>query len=358
MRIEWDKSGERFYETGVEHGVMYTQDAKGAYPKGVAWNGITGVTEKPGGAESTDLWADNIKYASLRSAETFSMTLEAYTYPKEFKECDGSVELYPGVYAGQQNRTPFGFSYKTDVGNDTATTADDSYKLHLIYGLTASPSERGYQTRNDSPEAITFSWECESTPVNFPTASKVKAVSSIEISSADVPQYNMELLEDALYGTDVKEAHLPLPEELIEILTAVAPEPEAPVQLNVIAATGKLEDSTVDYKKNADAIQENIVIDSALKKISGNLKNIESPWTEFAGSDNTGHFLALNVTNVGTDTQYPIYVEVKGGTAGKKQMDASGLVICRITSNSSQSIEFTCNDVTETYTLNDLTLGG
>ena len=218
MRVVFDKTGERFYETGNDRCVFYKQDVSGTYPKGVPWNGLISVTEKPGGAESNDLYADNIKYASLRSAETFDATIEAYTYPDEFAACDGSVEAAPGVYVGQQNREPFGLCYRTLIGNDTATSNDDGYKLHLIYNATASPSEKGYQTVNDSPEAITFSWEVETTPVNV-TGRKPTAVLTINSIKADAGK--LKQLEDILYGTDGEgdgggtEPRLPLPDEVI-----------------------------------------------------------------------------------------------------------------------------------------------
>lgn len=219
-KLEWDKVGERFYETGVSHGVLYLQDAQGTYSKGVVWNGLTGITESPDGAEASDLYADDIKYASLRSAEKFGATIEAYTYPDEFMECDGSVEIAKGVTIGQQHRNTFGLSYKTVIGNDTATEADDGYKLHLIYGATASPSEKGYQTINDSPEAITFSWEIETTPVNV---SGHKPTASLIINSLKCDKTSLQRLEDILYGTDSEEARLPLPDEVVTIMGATSP---------------------------------------------------------------------------------------------------------------------------------------
>lgn len=213
-KLVFDKTGERFYETGTSHGVLYPQDTKGEYPKGVVWNGLISVTESPGGAESNDMYADDIKYASLRSAETFGATIEAYTYPDEFMECDGSKEVAPGVTIGQQNRNPFGFCYRTVIGNDTASDVDDGYKLHLIYNATASPSEKGYQTINDSPEAITFSWEIETTPVNI---DGYKPTAAITINSLKVDATKLEELETILYGSTDAEARMPLPDEIIEM---------------------------------------------------------------------------------------------------------------------------------------------
>lgn len=195
--LTWDKAGERYYETGTDRGVLYLQDAQGAYTNGVAWNGLTAVNETPSGAESNPLYADNIKYVDLRSAEEFGATIEAYTYPDEFAECDGSASLKEGVYLGQQARKPFGFSYRTKLGNDTKGE-DYGYKLHLVYGATASPSEKGYQTVNDSPEAITFSWEITTTPVNV---SGFKPTAIITVDSTKVPAAFLTALENTLYGT-------------------------------------------------------------------------------------------------------------------------------------------------------------
>jgi len=175
-KLVWDKTGERLFETGVKNGVLYVQDSDGTYPKGVVWNGLTGVTESPSGAEATPLYADDTKYLNLMSAEEFGATIEAYTYPDEFATCDGSAELSDGVYIGQQSRKNFGLAYKTTLGNDVDGEAH-GYKIHLIYGAVASPSEKGYQTINDSPEAITFSWEVKTTPLvvtnNKPTATVI-----------------------------------------------------------------------------------------------------------------------------------------------------------------------------------------
>lgn len=215
-RLVFDETGKRFYETGTDRGVLYPQNEEGIYPKGTAFNGLISVTEKPGGAEANDLYADNIKYASLRSAETFEATIEAYTWPDEFAECDGSKEVAPGVYIGQQNRNPFGFCYRTIIGNDTASTKDDGYKLHIFYNATASPSEKQYETVNDSPDAITFSWDIETTPVNV---EGYKAVSTITIDSTKVDAGKLAKLEDILYGSvDGDGPRLPLPDEIIQLL--------------------------------------------------------------------------------------------------------------------------------------------
>lgn len=216
--IEWDAAGKRFYENGTDRGVLYKMDKTGAYTKGVPWNGLTGVTESPEGAEATDLYADNAKYATMRSTETFGCTIEAYTYPDEFAECDGSVEVAEGVYAGQQERVGFGFSYRTNIGNDTATTSDDGYKIHLVYGCTASPSEKGYATVNDSPDAITFSWEVKTTPVNV---AGYKPTATLVIDSRHADSAKLTQLEKLIYGDENTEAKLPTPAEVIALMGAV-----------------------------------------------------------------------------------------------------------------------------------------
>lgn len=215
-KITWDDAGKREFETGVNHGVLYPfNSATSAYDKGVAWNGLTGVTESPSGAEPNDLYADNIKYVSLRSAEDFGATIEAFTYPDEFAVLDGSAEIAPGVMIGQQDRGVFGMSYRTEKGNDTQNT-NFGYKLHLIYGATASPSEKGYATINDSPDAITFSWEVNTTPVNV-TGFKPTAI--LTIDSTKTSKKAMAAIEAVLYGTDSTEARLPLPDEVVQIMT-------------------------------------------------------------------------------------------------------------------------------------------
>lgn len=216
-KLVWDADSKRIYETGVDHGVLYVKGSSGTYTKGVAWNGLTAVTESPSGAESTPLYADNIKYLNLRSVEEFSCTIEAYTYPDEFMECDGSAELTPGVYVGQQIRKPFGFSYRTVLGND-ALGENYGYKLHLIYGCDAAPSEKGYQTINDSPDAITFSWEVSTTPVNV--SGSLKPTACLTIDSTKVDPDNLASLEEILYGSEDVEPRLPLPAEVATLLTA------------------------------------------------------------------------------------------------------------------------------------------
>lgn len=215
--LNWDAQGERLFETGVDHGVLYPWDATNSvYDTGVVWNGLTSVSESPDGAEPTELWADNIKYAILRSAETFGATIEAYTYPDEFGECDGSASPVTGVFIGQQSRKPFGFCYRTKVGSDTDTDAS-KYKIHIIYNCTASPSERSYETVNDSPDAITMSWEITTTPINI---TGYKPVSSITINAWELTTAVRTALESKLYGTASTQPELPLPDALMAILGA------------------------------------------------------------------------------------------------------------------------------------------
>ena len=214
-RLVWDNIGERLYETGIDRGVLYPQDATGNYPQGVVWNGLSSVSESPSGAEANAIYADNIKYLELRSAEEFGATVEAYTYPDEFAVCDGSAEVATGVNIGQQPRKRFGLSYRTIVGNDVENDAY-GYKLHLIYNAMASPSERQYQTVNDSPEAISFSWEMTTTPVAVGGTYKPTAAMTIDSTKADATK--LAALEDILYGTDTADARLPLPSEVIELM--------------------------------------------------------------------------------------------------------------------------------------------
>lgn len=211
-KLVWDQTGERIYETGVKNGVLYVQEA-GAYPKGVAWNGLTAVTESPSGAEPSPLYADDIKYLNLMSAEEFGGTIEAYTYPPEFKACNGEAVANKGVSLGQQPRKTFGLCYRTTVGNDVDGN-EYGYKLHLVYGCLASVSEKAYSTINDSPEAITFSWEFSTTPV---TVEGFKPTSIITVDSTEVGPEKMAALEAVLYGTESEEAYLPLPAEVLSL---------------------------------------------------------------------------------------------------------------------------------------------
>lgn len=238
-KLVWDSVGEHYYETGVDHGVLYVVDEKkvgdNKYDTGVVWNGLTSVSENPSGAEPTALWADNIKYLNLMSAEDFACTIEAYTYPDEFMECDGSAEIETGVYIRQQKRKSFGFTYRTRIGNDVDGD-DKGYKIHIVYGCLASPSERSYATVNDSPEAITFSWEVNTTPVNVSdievtengatVTKKFRPTAYLEIDSTKIDSAKLTKLENKLYGTDggngttATDPELPLPDEVLTIINA------------------------------------------------------------------------------------------------------------------------------------------
>lgn len=216
-KLTWDETGKRTYETGVRMGVLYPV-VDGEYSKGVAWNGLTGATESPSGAEATGLYADDIKYLNLVSAEEFGCTIEAYTYPPEFEACDGSATIATGVVIGQQDRQVFGLCYRTTLGNDTDSNAY-GYKLHFVYGCLASPSEKGYNTINDSPEAITFSWEVKTTPVNV-TGFKPTALVVVDSTTSD--KEKLAALEKIIYGSEEADARLPLPDEIATIMGKTA----------------------------------------------------------------------------------------------------------------------------------------
>ena len=216
-KLVWDQTGERYYETGVRQGVLYPMQEGGTYTKGVAWNGLTAVTESPSGAEATALYADDIKYLNLLSAEEFGCTIEAYTYPDEFAECDGSASLAVGVNIGQQKRKTFGLCYRTVLGNDVDNN-DYAYKLHLVYGCLASPSEKAYAAINDSPDAITFSWEVTTTPV---AVTGFKPTACITIDSTKANAEKLTALEAILYGDGETEARLPLPNESATLMKTV-----------------------------------------------------------------------------------------------------------------------------------------
>lgn len=243
-RLIWDSVGERLYETGVKNGVLYPRNASGAYPLGVAWNGLISITESPSGAEPTAIYADDLKYLNILSAEEFGATIEAYTYPDEFALLDGSAELATGVMIGQQDRGTFGLAYRTTLGNDI-NGLNYGYKLHLIYGAVAKPSEKAYQTINDSPEAITFSWEIMTTPV---LVTDKKPTASLTIDSTKVVAETLSALEDIIYGTAGADPRLPLPDEIAALFAAGAP---SAIALSSIAPED--EDSAV-------AVDANIVL--------------------------------------------------------------------------------------------------
>lgn len=218
FKLAWNQIGTKTYETGVDRGVLYVRGADGTYPEGVAWQGVTNISESPSGAEPTPLYADNIKYLNLMSVEELGATIEAYTYPDEFAVCDGSAELSKGISIGQQSRETFGLCYRTVLGNDTVGN-EYGYKIHIIYGALASPSEKGYETINDSPDAITFSWELTTTPVEV---SGFKPTASVTIDSTKCDAAKIAELEEILYGKGETEARLPLPDEIITIIGEVA----------------------------------------------------------------------------------------------------------------------------------------
>lgn len=217
-KLVWDETGKRFYETGVKQGVLYPQATGGTYPKGVAWNGLTSVSESPEGAEPEPLYADDIKYLNLMSVEEFKATIEAYTYPDEFAECDGSASIAEGVTVGQQKRKPFGLCYRTTLGNDVDGNSH-GYKLHLVYGALAAPSEKNFETINDSPEAATFSWELSTTPVAI-SKDGFQPTASITIDSTKADTTKLKALEDILYGATETEPRLPLPDEVATLMAA------------------------------------------------------------------------------------------------------------------------------------------
>lgn len=215
-RLVWDQAGQKLYENGVDRGVLFPQNANGTYSAGVAWNGLTAVNQSPSGGDANPLYADNIKYLDLRSAEDFGATVEAYTYPDEFAACDGSAEIAPGVMAGQQSRKAFGFSYRTLIGNDTEGDSH-GYKIHIIYNATVSPSEKSYGTVNDSPDAINFSWEMTTTPI---AVTGFKPTSHIEIDSTKVDSTKLTTLENMLYGAENVDPALPLPDQLVTMFSS------------------------------------------------------------------------------------------------------------------------------------------
>jgi hypothetical protein len=295
-KLVWDKIGERFYETGVKKGVLYPQGPGGTYPKGVAWNGLTAVTESPSGAEATPLYADDIKYLNLISAEEFGATIEAYTYPDEFAQCDGSAEIATGVMIGQQSRKPFGLSYVTTLGNDVDGN-DYGYKLHIIYGALAAPSEKGYATINDSPEAITFSWEITTTPVSV---TGFKPTASITIDSTKVDATKLEALEDILYGTANADPYLPLPDEVADLLAADAPSALALVEIDPDDEDSDVAvDSNIVLTFNNKISRESIIV----TKDDGTLVEGTKTW------DTAGKVLTFEPTeNLSAGTVYLVTV--------------------------------------------------
>jgi hypothetical protein len=297
-KLIWDKVGERLFETGVKNGVLYVQNSDGTYPSGVAWNGLVTITESPSGAEATPIYADDIKYLNLVSAEEFGATIEAYTYPDEFAECDGSAALATGVMIGQQARKSFGMAYKTTLGNDVDGN-DYGYKLHIIYGALAAPSEKGYQTINDSPEAITFSWEVSTTPV---VVTGKKPTASLVIDSTKADETTLATLEDILFGTEVASPRLPLPDEIATLFAEGAP---SALSLSSIVpaddATNIAIDANIVLTFNNEIATEAVVVTSDAGVIVAGAKT----W------DAAGKILTFNPTN--NLTNGSVYLVTIGG---------------------------------------------
>ena len=343
-RLVWDQAGERFYETGTKNGVLYVRNENGEYPKGVVWNGLTAVTQAPSGAESNPLYADDIKYVNLISAEEFGATIEAYTYPDEFAECDGSASIAEGVVIGQQKRKTFGLCYRSVLGNDIDEN-DYGYKLHLIYGAVAAPSEKSYATINDSPEAVTFSWEVTTTPVNV---TGFKPTALLTIDSTKIAADKLSQLEDILYGTENEEARLPLPDEVIALVNA-----KDPITLSVAPEDGEV---SVLGKKVSD-LQTNVSVDD--DKITGTLKYVTG-YTGFSSnvSEQKGNYLVLKLATEPADAKTT--VELVGGTKGPVALDEDMNIVLLIKNKNTQSVKVvtTKNDdtVTKTYSLSALTL--
>lgn len=293
-RIVWDKIGERFYETGLDRGVLYLPDSNGVYRNGKAWNGLTDVNENPTGAEPSPFYADNIKYLNLMSVEEFEATIEAYTYPDEFEQCDGSAEIASGVFIGQQNRKTFGFAYRTKLGNDEESD-DYGYKLHLVYGALASPSSKDRQTINDTPEPISFSWDITTTPVEVPG---FKPTAKLDVDSTKVNADDLAVLETILYGDDNNDPRLPLPAEVMNIIGMS--ETDTPILKLAVMP----EDPSYEaLGKMVSALQDNIVIGDNL--ITGDLKFVE----EYTGFNNaTGNFLAVKFETLPSDAELEVIV--------------------------------------------------
>lgn len=295
-RLVWDQIGERLYETGVKNGVLYPQDSNGAYPLGVAWNGLISVTESPTGAEPTPMYADDMKYLNVMSVEEFEATMEAYTYPDEFAPCDGSAAIATGVLIGQQKRSPFGLCYKTTIGNDLEDT-EYGYKLHLIYGALASPSEKAYNTINDTPEGITFSWNMTTTPVEV---TGKKPTASVVIDSTKVDSVKLAALELILYGDTGVDPRLPLPNEIATLFNDAAP---SAISLSSIVpaddASGVAVGANIVLTFNNEIRSEAIVVTSAAGVIVAGAKT----W------DATNKILTFNPTvDLSASTTYIVTI--------------------------------------------------
>lgn len=350
MRLEWDRTGERLYETGTRRGVIYPQASDGTYEKGAAWNGLTSVTKSPSGAEPNKIYADDINYLTLMSAEELGGTIEAYTYPDEFKRCNGEAQPVKGLSLGMQTRQAFGFSYRTILGNDTVGD-DYAYKLHLIYNAKASPSEKQHQTVNDSPEAVTMSWEFSTTPVVVnavdPVTGKVyKPSSSIEIDSSMFSDEKMAAFEDILYGTEDEDAKLPTIDEVIEFF---AGDDNVLSGLKVTAYNGDMD----LFGKTAADLQSNVVVGA--NAITGTLK-YQANYTGFSSKteEQTGNFIAIKA-DVPAATDAKITVKVTNPVV----LDDDKIIVLRIADKDTQTITVTASkegydDVVKVYGLTGL----
>lgn len=341
-KLVWDEVGSRTYETGVRNGVLYLMNNDGSYPNGVAWNGLSSVSESPSGAEANPIYADDMKYLNLYSAEEFGATVEAYTYPDEFAQCDGSASIASGVSIGQQNRKAFGMVYRTTLGNDVEGD-DYGYKLHIIYNAKASPSEKQYSTINDSPEAITMSWELSTTPVPVPGH---KSTALITIDSTKCDKINLEKLERVLFGSETSNPRLPLPEEISEIMNGE----------HLVLVTKAESPVSELFGKMVSELQTGVSINNNV--ISGNLHEV-TDYTEFSSKpeEQSGHYLALKFdTSAETETT----VELVGGTLGRPVTLDEDKNIVLLIGNINQTIKVVTTDgeetVTEVYSLSGLTL--
>lgn len=341
-KLVWDEVGSRTYETGVRNGVLYLMNNDGSYPNGVAWNGLSSVSESPSGAEANPIYADDMKYLNLYSAEEFGATVEAYTYPDEFAQCDGSASIASGVSIGQQNRKAFGMVYRTTLGNDVEGD-DYGYKLHIIYNAKASPSEKQYSTINDSPEAITMSWELSTTPVPVPGH---KSTALITIDSTKCDKINLEKLERVLFGSETSNPRLPLPEEISEIMNGE----------HLVLVTKAESPVSELFGKMVSELQTGVSINNNV--ISGNLHEV-TDYTEFSSKpeEQSGHYLALKFdTSAETETT----VELVGGTLGQPVTLDEDKNIVLLIGNINQTIKVVTTDgeetVTEVYSLSGLIL--
>ena len=352
-KLVWDEIGAREYETGVDHGVLFPVTG-GAYGKGVAWSGLSKVTESPSGGESTAVYADNIKYLDMMSNEEFGGTIEAYMYPDEFAKCDGSAEPVDGVFLEQQNRRSFGFAYRTLIGNDTDGT-DYGYKLHLVYGAKANPSSKDRSTVNDSPEATALSWEFKTTPVNVSainpdTGKPYKAVSHLVIKSTRANAAKLAVLEEILYGSDSADARLPLPDEVIALFDESG-NPLSALGIDVISIG-----NDVDLLgKHIDDLQSNIAIGT--NAITGTLKYV-SDYTGFSGdvSEQSGNYMAIHCAVPGTDG-----TRITAKLTKTNIVDPDdGIIVLRVTDKTIPLVITASkdgyDDVVKNFNLNGLTL--